>query len=308
MKCERFIAIISIIFLITAGLVTADLLPQPISENQMFSVSSSIEAIAQVMETTSLTWDSAYRGINNEPPVRGGGSLISAESYGTANYFDLIATNGGQIAEVKSFSLDTHGKRAGRYNIETAKILTYTSQNGSHLMGAESFVLYIMGNWTAAIDDGLTCVFAQEITQDTIPAFCNKVTASSKLMSVTTAQVQTIGEMRIIGRGRSVPAALNYDIAVTPDANSASGYADGIFSTAFTVSIMEGRYDGNITDANGRPAPRRETSFGSEIHNLEYYTELAATLTHIDTASVAGGVSTFNKVFNYQSSVDCAGC
>jgi hypothetical protein len=36
--------------------------------------------------------------------------------------------------------------------------------------------------------------------------------------------------------------------------------------------------------------------------------ELGTTLTYIDTATVAGGISTFNKVFNYVSGVACENC
>jgi hypothetical protein len=203
--------------------------------------------------------------------------------------------------------MDTHGKTAGLFNIETAKVLTYTSQNGSHLMGEESFVLDIAGNWSAGLDD-IVCVFARS-AREVIPAFCNKVTASSKLTSVTTAQVETIGKLTAVGQRATVPAALNYEISVTPDANSASGYADGIFTTTFTVSIMEGRSDGNITGP-GMAGVRYDRNLveSSGVYDLANYDQLASTLTYIDTASVAGGVSTFNKAFSYLSGVYCEYC
>jgi len=119
-------------------------------------------------------------------------------------------------------------------------------------MGAESYVLDVAGQWRAGLDD-IVCVFSR--AKDTIiPAFCNKVTASSKLTSVTTAQVETIGGMTVVAEKTDVPAALKYEISVTPDANSASGYADGIVSTTFTVSVMEGRSDGTPVFVPGTPA------------------------------------------------------
>ncbi|MDR2855633.1 MAG: hypothetical protein LBV40_05710 [Methanomicrobiales archaeon] len=121
----------------------------------------------------------------------------------------------------------------GLYNIETEKVLTYTSQNGSHLMGEELYVLDVAGNWSSRGSD-LICVFARS-ELDLIPAFCNKVTASSTLRSITTEQIQSIGSATAVG---STPAALNYEIVVTPDG---AGYAHGIVSTVFTVSVMEGR-------------------------------------------------------------------
>ena len=299
MKFKRCIAIVAVLFLIATSLSTADILPIPAMENQVFSTTSHIEAVAPVVEDTSLIWQLGYRGITNNAHVRGGGSHASAHSVSFAAYFDTIRTNGGQISEVKSFLMDTHGQSAGRRNIETTKVLTYNSQNGSHLMGAESYILDIVGNWSAN-SDGVLCVFSTG-GQKTVPAFCNKVTASSKLISVNTAQVGSIGGITGSRRSETVPAALVYGISVTPDANSASGYADGIVSTTFTVSIMEGRTDGNFTP----DAPPFKTG---TIFDLSHFDELAATLTHFDTTTITGGISIFVKEFNYESGITCPSC
>jgi hypothetical protein len=56
------------------------------------------------------------------------------------------------------------------------------------------------------------------------------------------------------------PSALHYEILVTPDAHSASGYAEGIVSTLFTVSVTEGRIDGNFSP--GLRADMVTTSYG----------------------------------------------
>ena len=246
---HRIIAIIATVFLIAiSGLGTADVLPKPVPENQVFTTTSIVEGVGMVSESTSLVWNIGDAGLTalGEPRFDGNGKVVSG-SIAYATYSDAITTNGGQISEVKSFSMDTHGKTAGLYNVETSKVLTYTSQNGSHLMGAESYVLDVAGNWRTGLD-GIVCVFSRANT-GVIPAFCNKVTASSKLTSVTTAQVQTIGGMTVVSEAADTPAALKYEISVTPDANSASGYADGIVSTTFTVSVMEGRSDGAINAA-----------------------------------------------------------
>ncbi|MCL2460351.1 MAG: hypothetical protein FWF19_03230 [Euryarchaeota archaeon] len=300
MKFNRCIAIIAAVFLIAvSGLATADILPKPVPENQVFSTTSIIEAVGAVTQSTSVVWQIGDKGLNTLPNAvitKEDPLAIRSGSIAYVTYSDSITTNGGQISEVKSFSMDTHAKTAGLFNIETSKVLTYTSQNGSHLMGAESYVLDVAGNWSHGLDD-IVCVFSKN-SKNTIPAFCNKVTASSKLTSVTTAQVETIGGLTAVAAKSEVPAALKYEISVTPDANSASGYADGIVSTTFTVSIMEGRYDGAINPK----APEKE------VTSLEFYDNLTSTLTYIDTATVAGGISTFNKVFDYQSGVACVNC
>ena len=229
-----------------SGPAIADILPQPVPENQIFTTSSIIEAVGAVSESTSGIWHIGDAGLTSLPlPRITDYGMIRSGSIAYITYKDAITTNGGQISEIKSFSLDTHAKTTGLYNIETKKVLTYTSQNGSHLMGAESYVLDIAGSWSYG-ENSLVCVFAKA-EEETIPAFCNKVTASSKLSSVTAAQIETVGGLTAIASSASVPAALNYEISVLPDANSASGYADAIVSTTFTVSVMEGRSDGRIT-------------------------------------------------------------
>ena len=305
MKYNHYIAIIAAIFLFAAsGLGTADILPKEVPENQVFTVVSMIEAVGAVTETTSTIWEVGDRGLDTLPVARGANSTIRSGSIAYVTYSDSTMSNGGQISEVKSFTMDTHAMDEGMYNIETTKVLTYTSQNGSHLMGEESYVLDIAGNWTRGLDD-VVCVFAKA-KENTYPAFCNKVTASSKLRSVTTAQIETIGGLTVIGSRTNTPAALDYEISITPDPNSASGYADGIFTAIFTVSIMEGRSDGNIT-------PVRDPGAGTPpwpepLYDLEFYDQLASTLTYVDSATVTGGVSTFNKAFGYHSGVACADC
>ena len=305
MKYDQCVIIIAIIFLIAiSGLATADVLPKPVPENQVFNVISMIEAVGAVTETTSTVWQVGDAGLTALPIAHGTGDTVRSGSIAYVTYSDTIMSNGGQISEVKSFAMDTHAMTEGLYNIETTKVLTYTSQMGSHLMGEESYVLDVAGNWSYGVYD-IVCVFAKA-KQNTIPAFCNKVTASSKMMSVTTAQVETIGGLTALASKSGVPAALNYEISVTPDANSASGYADGIFTTTFTISIMEGRSDGCITPPMDNAAGSSRWPF--PVYHLRDYDELASTLTYIDSASVAGGVSTFNKAFSYQSGIYCEYC
>ena len=399
----------------------ADVLPQGAFENQLFSVVSQTEGVGMVLESTAVVWQVGDAGLTSlaDPYYQDGNILSGSIAY--VRYKDANATNGGQISEVKSFSMDTHAKTAGLYNIEATKVLTYTSQHGSHLMGAESYLLDIVGNWSYGGDD-IVCVFAKA-DKEVVPAFCNKVAASSKLISVTTAQIEAGGGLIAVAHSPGTPAALHYEISVTPDAHAASGYATGIVSTMFTVSVMEGRSDGRITlgtpgspelfdcftgpgmcdalagvygknaasirfqyrrlipggpsspgspDTDDRmqilapdgsilaswqysggswnPSSISDPAYltavnpnaliglpewGGETYpgsgtffltmpastfwtyrpaipfipvHLENYDQLASTMTHIDTATVAGGISTFTKAFDYQSGVACEHC
>jgi hypothetical protein len=308
MKFSRTIPIIAAVFLIAMScLATADVLPKQVPENQVFSLNSMLDAVGATNEKTSVIWqvgDAGLAQLPNATAIIANGLYIGERSgsIAYAAYSDWIITNGGQISEVKSFKMDTTEKTEGLYNIETAKVLTYTSQNGSHLMGEESYVLDVAGNWSLPRDD-IVCVFSQ-IRQNHVPAFCNRFSASSKLSQITTAQIETQGALTAIGAKSDVPAALKYEISVAPDANSASGYADGIVSTRFTIGIMEGRTDGDhIFGITNRPV-----IFNGEVVGLEFYDELAATMVFEDTATVAGGISLFNKGFSYQSGIKCANC
>ena len=139
------------------------------------------------------------------------------------------------------------------------------------------------------------------MSKNAILAFCNKVTASSKLTQVTTAQIETVGKLTGVGKSANVPAALNYEISVTPDANFASGYADGIFTTIFTASIMEGRSDIGVPSWTSAQRAQAIEDYKNGLQvtwigdPFEDWDELGTTLTFIDSASTAGGVSTFNK-------------
>ena len=252
MKTMRKLLAIYIIIIFMSGIALADDLPPTAPENQLFTTKSLIDGVGVTHETTTFAWSVGDQEKDEIPIPRGspyGIGSVSSGSVAYSTYKDVISTNGGLISEVKSFNLDNTAKTEGLYNINTEKILTYNSQTGSHLFGDEAYILNVMGNWTWTPGAStLTCVFSSpNHPERLIPSFCNKVTASARLLSITTAQVETMGELSTVASSIRVPAALNYEISVTPDANSVSGYADGIVATTFTINVMEGRIDGNFS-------------------------------------------------------------
>lgn len=291
------ISIITVLLLtVFGGVSIADRLPQGVPENQRISLYSIIETIGPVIGSTTIVWQVGDAGLDSlgSATRSDDGRSVRGASIAYAAYSDYIMTNGGEFSQVKSTVVDTNPQMPGMYNIETSRVLTYESVNGSHLMGGESYVLDVAGQWSYEGND-ITCVFSRA-GNNVIPAFCNKVTASSSMRSVTSAQVQTSGSLTAVGQNVNVPAALNYEISVTPNSKSASGYADGIFSTTFTVSVMEGR------------STTAENADEALVNMADISNSLASTLTAIDTTTVSGGVSTFNKVFSYQSGVACTDC
>ena len=185
---------------------------------------------------------------------------------------DEIRTNGGKIALNKNIDFDSKNKVDGMNNLQVEKVLTYASTEGAHLNGAESWTLDVAGNYEKT-DDSIRCVFASAASTY-YPAFCNVVKAQSELVNVNSAQVSTKGSARGVAATGDVPASLSYQIAVTPDSNSGSGFADGTVKTKFSGSIMEARQN---------------------------HQSPSATNTWKDAASVSGGIKNFQKVLDYTS-------
>jgi len=189
-----------------------------------------------------------------------------------ATWTDEIRTNGGKTSLNKNIDFDSKNKVDGMNNLAVEKVLTYASTEGSHLTGAESWTLDVAGSYEKTADT-IRCVFASS-SSTYFPAFCNVVKAKSELVNVNSAQISTKGALRGVAATGDVPAALSYQIAVTPDSNSGSGFADGTIKTMFGGSIMEAR---------------------------DNHLEPSATNSWKDTASVTGGIKNFQKTFAYES-------
>ncbi len=198
--------------------------------------------------------------------------LKVGEEIAILTWSDTLRSNGGKLSLNENIDFDSRNKGKGLSNLEVEKVLTYASTEGAHLVGAEEWTLDVAGNWQATADT-IRCVFAAA-KSEYFPAFCNVVKAKSELVNINSAQVSTKGSARAVAATGDIPAALSYQIAVTPDSNSGSGFADGTVKPLFGGSIMEAR-------------GKSETP--------------SATNNWKDTASVTGGIKNFQKTFNYES-------
>jgi len=273
-----FAALIAVVALVAvSGFAAADRLPNATPENQVFSIDTVIDATGAVDDKTTMSWVIAGPGAI---PT---GILKSGQVISDVTFKDAILTNGGKLAENKNFDFSSKNMGSGLYNIEQQKVLTYASTEGAHLVGEEEYTLSVAGNYANAVDN-IRCVFSTN-HGSVLPAFCNIVSAKSSLVNVNSAQVSTKGQIRAVAETGDVPAGLNYQIAVTPDANSGSGFAEGTVKTTFAGSIMEAR-DGGNTNYQSTSATWNKTS---------------ATNSWKDTTSVTGGIKTLQKAFTYQS-------
>jgi len=198
--------------------------------------------------------------------------LFPGEEIAILTWTDSLRSNGGKFSLNKNIDFDSKNKGKGLSNLEVEKVLTYASTEGAHLVGSEAWSLDVAGNYEKSADS-IRCVFAAA-SSTYFPAFCNVVKAKSELVNINSAQISTKGSARAVAATGDVPAALSYQIAVTPDSNSGSGFADGTVKTLFGGSIMEARGKNQVP---------------------------SATNTWKDTASVTGGIKNFQKTFNYES-------
>lgn len=243
-------------------------------------------AVAGAVYGAGLTFDDAtFRqlidnelgglGATSEITVYGAirnGMLQPGEEIALLTWTDSLRTNGGKLSLNKNIDFDSRNKGNGLYNLEVEKVLTYNSVEGAHLIGGEEWILDVAGSYEQSAGS-IRCVFAAA-SSEWFPAFCNVVKAKSELININSAQISTKGQARAVAATGDIPAALNYQIAVSPDANTGSGFADGTVKTLFGGAIMEAR--GNSL----RPA---------------------ATNNWKDEASVTGGIKNFQKVFSYES-------
>jgi len=269
-----FAALVALVALVAvSGFAAADRLPNETPENQVFSIDTVIDVTGAVDDKTTMSWVIASPG--SIPTGILGRNQVIAD----VTFRDSILTNGGKLAENKNFAFDSQNKGLGLYNIEAEKVLTYASTEGAHLVGEEEYTLSVAGNWADAADN-IRCVFS-DLHGSGLPAFCNIVSAKSSLVNINSAQVSTKGQIRAVAKTAETPAELNYRIAVTPDANSGSGFAEGTVTTTFAGAIMEARDIGATGD--------------------EDWNKTSAENSWKDHTEVTGGIKAFQKALAYQS-------
>lgn len=319
MKSGNAIFLTILILVGIAGATAADRLPNQTPENQVFSVDTVINTTGEVASGINLGWD-----INSPGPIETG--TINSENgvIAIVAYKDSILTNGGKLSENNNFNFDSGDKTSGLYNVESQKVLTYASTQGAHMIGEEEYILNIAGVAKNATDN-IRCVFSTYGSW--LPPFCNIVSVKSTLINVNSAQISTRGQLRAVAATDDIPAELNYQIALTPDANSGSSFAKGSVKTVYAGSVMEGRDSGlfltslgaeYMNDNYGPGSPFNLGDTGSYTSGDQVPQDLirsnndylwfidsgyaiSATNTWKDSATATGDIKNFLKAFAYNS-------
>lgn len=260
------------------ALVIADRLPSEVAENQIFTIDTEIKAVGIMSEESSVDWTIDYQRLYVNGTYDYGhihdGILNRTESIAILQWDDSLRSSGGSIAIGKKVAYNSKNKATSRYNLQTEKVLTYRTKEGSHLSGGESWSLDVAGNWDFK-RQYVRCVFAEN-DPDYFSAFCNIIKADSKLLNFNTGQLSTRGVARAVTYYTQYPSALNYLIAVRPDSDMNSP-AMGTIKTDFGGSIMEARERSN---------------------------NVSATNTWKDSISVTGGIERFQKKLTYESGLN----
>ncbi len=267
-----FFSLLALALVLATGAVHGDRLPNQTPENQVFTIDTIIDVTGTVDDTTTMNWLIASPGSIPE------GILGESQTISAVSYVDSVLTNGGKVTENKNFDFDSQDKADGLFNVEAEKVLTYASTDGAHLTGEEYAILDVAGNFTETGEE-IRCVFASA-ESEFIPAFCNIVRAKSSLVNVNSAQVSTKAQIRAVAESADTPAAMNYLIAVTPDANSDSGFAEATIATEFAGHVLEARNGG--ADAADWNLTAADNAWS-------------------DKTEVTGGIRNFQKTFAYQS-------
>ncbi|WP_319580151.1 hypothetical protein [uncultured Methanospirillum sp.] len=311
------VVLLTIIALVAlTAFAAADRLPNQTPENQVFSIDTVIDATGAVDASSKMDWVITTPGAIGTGILAQTSIVNNRDAYGyplgkviaDTQYRDSILTNGGKLAENKNFDFSSKDQLNGLNNIDASKVLTYASTEGSHLVGEEEYTLDVAGEAKRA-DDNIRCVFSTNHGK-WLPPFCNIVSAKSSLVNMNSAQVSSKGTIRAVAATDDIPAEMNYQIAVTPDANSGSGFAEGTVKTTYAGSVMEGRdtglYANGRYDPEGTPYNWDSDTATAPYESWGYYQDGAefktsATNSWKDSSAATGGIKTFQKAFGYKS-------
>lgn len=279
---ERELWIVIVLTVFVSGFYgsTADRLPAAVPETQQITINTLIDAIATVDVGTHMDWETARNGSPSDTSM-GKGEIIS-----TVIYSDFILSNGGSINTVKNTEFDSSNMMDKMFNLESEEVMTYAGSSGSHLVGEESLILDVKGNYTSNTSEDVACVFG-ETNLIHNPMFQNVVEAHSSILNLNSGQISTKGQVRAVGPSISTSAGMNYQIAVTPDSNSNKEFVNGIVKTRFTGDIMEAR--------GKKPAEPTRDVYAND------WKKPAAINQWRDSTEVIGNISSLHKTFKYKS-------
>jgi len=283
---KKFLVIALVAMALLVGFATAERLPNATPENQVFSTTEIIQVLGPVIKDVNLVNEHSSYWLQN-------GVMMHDESVSRMSYKYGLITNGGLTDSVYTLKYSSANKALDQYNLDTDSVVTYQTDGlGSTLAMNEKVTIDVAGNYsnTAA---NMRCVFASA-ANTVIPAFCNVVSAESKLSGVTSMAFQTGVEARDTAASADTPMELNYNINVDPNASTGSEYADGSVMVKLSASIMEANgYRSTLDFYDTNPLTIDAASTGT-------YDNVARRTSYTDKVTVTGGITKLQKSFSYK--------
>jgi len=287
---KKFLVIALVAMTLLVGFAAAERLPPATPENQVLSATEIIQVLGPVIKDVNLVNEHSNLWLHND--IMGPAETVSRMSY----KYGLI-TNGGLTDSVYTLKYSSANKALDQYNLDTDSVVTYQTDGlGSTLAMNEKVTIDVAGNYSMT-GGNMRCVFASA-SRPIIPAFCNVVSAESKLTGVTSMAFQTDVEARDTAASADTPMELNYNINVDPNASTGSEDADGSVMVKLSASIMEGNGAvANVLTGQGFIFDRPNQLPGNRIGTWD---NVARKTTYTDKVTVTGGITKLQKSFSYK--------
>lgn len=266
MEKTRYIITLSAVLLLISCMSVMAAGVNQTPEIHGITTSTSIDVVGSASNSVSLAWTSGTGSV--QPPL-GGQDRVQTTSYTE----DTMAVNGHTVYQ-KEFSVNTGNQLLDQSNVKSSRIITFEGINGGRMTSDESLLINTVGMPSSAAGN-LLCPFGAS-SIDTIPAFCNIITAGSRI-DATTLSVVTKASSRTVSASADIPESLSYSINV-----------HGL-STANGVVPSEGSVEAymRIHNQGGRGDSLIKSS------DLQYE----------DTTRASGLISSFAKSMGYQGGV-----
>jgi hypothetical protein len=266
------VAVAMVLSIAFSGVALASQPVCPTPETETIRTVTQISCVGMVTETEKVSWDSSNEDLINNPP------LGADEVVGKMDYYEDMKVTDGITNFIKDMGVDTGD--APNLNVMTSIGYSQEDTIGS-LSHTEEVSFGIVGNHTAT-SGVILCPFAKA-AQTTIPASCEDVKASSKMV-VTEVLATTVTRVDI----SESPLGLHYEIDAT-GLGGAGTPGVGHIVAEFEAYVEDGSGSGGVSP--GHCDKGNETKF-----------TLGSVLTHYEK-STADGLWEFHKEMDYDSKI-----
>ena len=217
------------------ALATQPVCPTP--ETESIKTVTMISCQGMVTETEKVSWETSNEDLINNPPIVNVNAPMTGEVVGKLDYKEDLKVTDGITNFIKDLDIDT----GSAPNLNVMKSIGYTQAGtiGS-LSHDEEVDVGIVAAWTWT-SDVILCPFAAAATGDRLPASCEDVEASSKMV-VTDVLATTVTKVAI----SESPLELHYEIDAT-GLGGAGTPAVGHIVAEFEVHVE----DGSASEAAG---------------------------------------------------------